>query len=533
MTKETLERGIQEIAPDLIEDAKYGENAACEPASQAKHADSGGPEVRQIVSSRRPNGLKTVAAIAAALAVVVALSALALHQRPGKRTAGNPAAEGEGTYENTAAVKPGVDGVGFTEAEICAFINSQLGTVTAGIRAEYHLTGEIRICTKGICRETLGEKNVLHRDSLFLPITKDGTIIAALELFRVDGKISCSLAAGGESWEGWNRVFAEHPDEDLVFALAGGVCDVAITPKNEILEIAGSGKEFLAEGGDWYSLLKTDYNVFSAADLKDGIAVQVTERAFRPQSITSSEQSFSATVETNDGKAILVKGAAAKDETNYGLEFWLSVSEETRITKDGETVDVSALKPGSTVCVIFTGEVMETYPMQIAHVQEIQLLSAAPADSGLREDRCELYLRVLKDLWDEDPGLNSGVSQIGVDLSELTDLTEEEKTYVIQTFADSLGLPYLTGTWTELCDRGVIDRERLVWEDGLFFSVKTAHSFQWIYGIPAPSEEAPELMAFDAQKWRSGLGAIMFNRCIAKKNPDGAWAYTVGSSAIA
>ena len=353
MTKETLERGIQEIAADLIEDAKYGENAACEPASQAKHADSGGPEVRQIVSSRRPNGLKTVAAIAAALAAVVALSALALRQRSGKRAAGNPAAEGEGK--------------------------------------------------------------------------------------------------------------------------------------------------------------------------------QVTEDSYRKD----EEQTFLAIVETNDGKAILVQGMEENGITHYRGEFRLSVSEETRITKNGETVDVSALTLGSTVRVFFTGEVLETYPMQIAHVQEIQLLSAAPAESGLREDRCELYLRVLKDLWDEDPGLNSGVTQIGVDLSELTDLTEEEKANVIQTFADSLGLPYLTGTWTELCDRGVIDREHLVWEDGLFFSVKTVSSFQWIYGIPAPSEEAPELMAFDAQKWRSGLGAIMFNRCIAKKNPDGAWTYTVGSHAIA
>ena len=529
MTKETLERGIQEIAADLIEDAKDVETAACEPGSKAKHADPGGPEVRQIVSSRRPNGFKTVAAIAAALAAVVALSALALRQRSGKRQAANPAAEGEGTYENTAAVRPDIEGVGFTEAEVLEYVESQLGTVAAGVRAEYHTTGEIRICTKGICRETLGGKNVLHRDSLFLPITKDGTIIAALELFRAEGAISGSLAVGGEGWAGWNRVFAEHPDEELVFALAGGACDVAITPENEICEIAEGGRKFLAEGGDWYSLLKTDYNVFSAADLKGGIAVEVTEDSFRQD----AGETFSATVKTNNGFAILVTGLAAEDETNYGLEFWLSVSEETRITQNGESIDVSALTPGSQVRVTFTGEVMESYPMQIAHVQEIQLLSAAPADSGLREDRCELYLRVLKDLWDTDPGMNGGVTQIGVDLSELTDLTEEEKTYVIQTFADSLGLPYLTGTWTELCDRGVIDREHLVWEDGLLFSVKTVHSFQWIYGIPAPSEEAPELMAFDAQKWRSGTGAIFFNTCIAKKNPDGAWTYTVGSHAVA
>lgn len=350
MTMETLERGIQEIAADLIEDAKYGENGALEPVTETKHADPDGPEVRRIVSSRRPNGFKTVAAVAAALAVVVALSALALHQRPGKRTAGNPAAEGEGKQESTASL-----------------------------------------------------------------------------------------------------------------------------PKDV-------------------------------------------------------EQSFSAIVKTNDGTVILVKGLE-DNEVNYRGEFWLAVTEETRITQSGEPVDVSALTPGTQVRVIFTGEVMESYPMQIAHVQEIQILTAAqPAES---EDRCDLYLRVLRDLWDEDPALNSGVSRIGVDLSELTDLTEEEKAYVIQTFADSIGLPYLTGTWTELCDRGVIDREHLVWEDGVFFSIKTVGDAEWNLGVLGPGEEEPELTAFDAEKWRSGTGAIMFYRCIAQKNPDGAWTYTVGAHAIA
>ena len=140
----------------------------------------------------------------------------------------------------------------------------------------------------------------------------------------------------------------------------------------------------------------------------------------------------------------------------------------------------------------------------------------------IRTDVCELYLEVLEDLWNVDPGLNDGISQIGIDLSELSHLTELEKETVMHEFASKHNLPFIAGTWEELCEQGYIDKDNLYWEDGLFFSIKTNED----------GDSDPEHTAFDAQKWRSGLGAYFFGQCTAQKNADGKWSYTVGQEAI-
>ena len=143
-------------------------------------------------------------------------------------------------------------------------------------------------------------------------------------------------------------------------------------------------------------------------------------------------------------------------------------------------------------------------------------------NTNIRTDVCELYLLVLEDLWNADPGLNDGISQIGIDLSKLSSLTETEKETVMHEFASKHNLPYIVGTWEELCEQGYIDKDNLYWEDGLFFSIKTNKDVG----------SSPDSTAFDAQKWRSGLGAYYFGQCTAQKNTDGKWSYAVGQEAI-
>ena len=136
---------------------------------------------------------------------------------------------------------------------------------------------------------------------------------------------------------------------------------------------------------------------------------------------------------------------------------------------------------------------------------------------SIQEGICELYLEVLEDLWNVDPGLNNEISKIGIDLSELSDLTEVEKDYVMSKFASKHNLQYIVGTFEELCEQGYIDKEKLIWEDGLFFSIKTNE----------------DKSTFDAQKWRSGLGAYFFGQCTAQKDTNGKWSYTIGQEMIA
>ena len=151
---------------------------------------------------------------------------------------------------------------------------------------------------------------------------------------------------------------------------------------------------------------------------------------------------------------------------------------------------------------------------------------------AIREDVCALYLEVLEDLWNVDSGLNSEISQIGIDLSKLSHLTETEKETVMREFASKHNLPYIVGTFEELCEQGFIDKENLYWKDGLFFSIKTNEDAVWNLPSIKVGDSIPELTSFDAQKWRSGLGAYYFGQCTAQKNADGKWSYTVGQEAI-
>lgn len=154
--------------------------------------------------------------------------------------------------------------------------------------------------------------------------------------------------------------------------------------------------------------------------------------------------------------------------------------------------------------------VLETYPAQFGGVTAVEHTRTE------RDDRCGLYLQVLEDLWEVDPGLNTELEELGVDFSGLTDLTESEKAALAWVFGNAHGLIPITGTWDELVEQGYIDGENLVWNgSGCLFS------------LTGSAEEG-----FTAEKWASGLGIYIFSNCTAQQNADGTWSYTVGAEAI-
>lgn len=205
------------------------------------------------------------------------------------------------------------------------------------------------------------------------------------------------------------------------------------------------------------------------------------------------------------------------------------------VTMDGGSSGASELRDGMKVWVGHTGGVAETWPAQFMDPQTVA------GESGTVDDRCGLYLQVLEDLWNEDPGLNGdALSYLGVDLSGLTDLTDGEKNAVAWRFAQLHGLELVTGTYDELVEEGYItgrplegtDRLFYEWTDGVLFSITTDPDAVWSLPDLAEGEEPPSLTAFDAQKWRSGLGAYYFVDCTAQMGDDGSWTYSVGAQAI-
>lgn len=180
----------------------------------------------------------------------------------------------------------------------------------------------------------------------------------------------------------------------------------------------------------------------------------------------------------------------------------------------GNTITKDALRPGMVVDIHWPGVILESWPGQIMGVTALQVVEQ-------EDDLVGLYLRVLHDLWKNDPALNHDVTRLGMDFSGLTNLTAGEVRALEYLFACDVDLfaGMVTGTWQELCDAGLINEEDLYWEDGVFLSISV-------------TEEGAGKFTFDAQKWRSGTGAIWFSGCKARPSTDGQWSYEPGSFSI-
>mgnify|MGYP004570322669 CR=1 FL=1 len=171
--------------------------------------------------------------------------------------------------------------------------------------------------------------------------------------------------------------------------------------------------------------------------------------------------------------------------------------------------------------------VLETYPGQLAEVTAVNILS-----DGF-DDRCALYLRVLNDLWAVDEGLNSDITMLSVDLSQ-TGLSDSEQAAVAWVFGGMHDISEtMTMSYEELAAEGYLsDTAPEVdgiphWKDGCLFTITEQETGD------NELNGARNTVTFDAQKWRSALGAYFFCDCTASQDIDGRWGdYTVGSQAI-
>lgn len=185
-----------------------------------------------------------------------------------------------------------------------------------------------------------------------------------------------------------------------------------------------------------------------------------------------------------------------------------------RLSLDGVPVEpggVETLCVGKRAEVTFGGTVAECFPGIPGGVTRVRAV-----DGDLSP--FVLYRQVLFDLMETDEGLNGGARYLGVDLSGAANLTGGEKLALQYLLEQQYGLSVLPGTFDELCEQGYIDRDALYWEDGVLLQV-------------ALKETTADGFRFEAQKWRSGLGAIYWTDCTAARGADG-WTYEVGGFAI-
>lgn len=203
---------------------------------------------------------------------------------------------------------------------------------------------------------------------------------------------------------------------------------------------------------------------------------------------------------------------------------------------DGEPAELADLEDGMPVEISFNGFVAESFPAQLGEVYELHAYSigSRQCPGGGLFDLCGLYLQVLDDLWEKDPGLNSGITTAGLDLSQAPgELLDSEKSALAWRFGELHGVEVVEGTYEELAEQGWFtavsqDPERPLyqWEDGCLFSIRANESHQGeIYSLPT--------LFFDAQKWRSPLGAYFLEDCSAGWPEMGTWTgYQIGAEAI-
>ena len=260
-----------------------------------------------------------------------------------------------------------------------------------------------------------------------------------------------------------------------------------------------------------------------------------------PPSLAEDEEPTVLTCRVVDGAEDGNLLLAELDEGLYGGTgvYRLNVK-DVPVTLDGEAAEPSVLEDGMAVDVAFNGTVLESFPAQLGEVYSVSAWSRGRGRNGggTMFDLCGLYLQVLDDLWKKDPALNEDVSQIALDLSQAPgELTEGEKLALVHRFGELHGVEAFAATFEELKEQGYLTPEPLGdgapegaaflhWEDGCLFSITPNEDHEGeSYSLPT--------LFFNAEKWRSSLGAYGFYDCSAGWGQVSTWnGYQIGSEMI-
>lgn len=210
-----------------------------------------------------------------------------------------------------------------------------------------------------------------------------------------------------------------------------------------------------------------------------------------------------------DGTDILLANIA--EDAGQGDIYRINAEKVEVIGADSSALDLNSLNKGMLVDVVYDGHVQESFPMGLGGVSVINI-----KEQG--DDIAGLYSTVVDDLYTVDPGLNDNAEILAFDLTGVSNLSQAEKTSFVYLIGNTYNIEAMAGTFEELCEQGYIDKDKLYFEKGLLFTIKD-------------SPMSGGSFTFDAQKWRSGLGAYFFVDCKARKTSS-EWNYTIGSEMI-
>lgn len=190
------------------------------------------------------------------------------------------------------------------------------------------------------------------------------------------------------------------------------------------------------------------------------------------------------------GERLLV--APDKESTEYSSSDKIYVG----MVKAAEKPE--SVKPGDRIKIYYNGMIAESYPAQIS-ADKIEVTGHNRIIDGI--------FTLIDDIYREDTALNDGIAMIAFNMSKLESLTDTEIETVLAMAKEEFGLDVIQGTFDELAEQGLIDKEKLYFEKGVLIEIKDDK----ISGNKSK-------ISCTISKWRSGLGAIGWD---AKAEFDG------------
>lgn len=123
------------------------------------------------------------------------------------------------------------------------------------------------------------------------------------------------------------------------------------------------------------------------------------------------------------------------------------------------------------------------------------LLSACSKPIDPEDHLVEIYSTAFESIMENDKALNSDAEYISIDMSELTDLTEQNKQEILQYFKDKYEIETMNASFEELNENGLYNPDT-VSLDGVLLR------------LDAVDFVNNHEVLFAGSKYRSGLGAF-------------------------
>lgn len=188
------------------------------------------------------------------------------------------------------------------------------------------------------------------------------------------------------------------------------------------------------------------------------------------------------------GDRLLV--APNEDSNEYKSSDKISVAfiDAKILNENGEKISKEDLKAGDFIRIAYDGSIAESYPAQIT-ASEIDLMKESRIVEG--------FMALIDDIYQEDSGLNGEITMIAFDTTDWSVLTNMEKRMILSLVKSKYSMEVIEGTFDELAEEGLIDKENLHFEKGILIKLNK---------IEIKNEE--KTINCSIEKWRSGKGAI-------------------------